>query len=253
MNGKSWAIFAGIVVVLLGGLVFFAMQGKLDVSDVPQEQLVKGTIPPEPRNGNIGDNSFGNKDHKVVLIEYGDFQCPGCFAAHSTIKEVTEKYKDQLTFVFRNMPIVSIHPNARAAAAAVEAAGLQGKYWEMNNLMYQNQQNWSNLSVTERGEEFKRYATQIGIDPNRLEQDMGSSNVAKKIDFDTAIAGRQQATETPYFFLNGERLNQYFKDGKLVDSSVDGAQQVWADPTAFENLVIRPALEKAGFKLDDIK
>lgn len=251
MNGKSWAIFAGVVVLLLGGMIYFAMQGKLDVSNVPQEQMSQGTIPAEDRNGNIADHSFGNKDHKVVLLEYGDFQCPGCGSAHKVIREVTEKYKDQLTFVFRNMPIVSLHPNSRAAASAAEAAGRQGKYWEMHNLLYESQQDWSALSASDRGTKFKEYATQLGINADQLEKDIADPATAKKIDFDIAIAGRQQATETPVFFLNGKKLDQSFKDGKIVESSDKDARQVWSDPTALEDLVIRPALKEAGFTLKE--
>ena len=159
MNGKSWAIFSAIVVVLLGAMVYFAMQGRLDVSDVPQEQVTHGSIAAEERNGNIADHRFGNDSHKVVLLEYGDYQCPACASANATVQEIKEKYKDKLTFVFRNLPLVSIHPNARAAASAAEAAGLQGKYWEMHNLLYDNQDSWGSLSVSERGDRLKSFAS----------------------------------------------------------------------------------------------
>src|SRR4051812_16240717 len=118
MSGKGWIIFGAICVVLFGGLVFWSGRDRVDVSSVDTNKIQ----PASSDSGNIGDHVFGNKDAKVVLMEYGDFQCPGCGSAHPTVKALSEKYKDQLAFVFRNFPLTSIHPNARAAAAAVETA-----------------------------------------------------------------------------------------------------------------------------------
>ena len=135
MTGKTWIIFVAVVVVLFGGLIIWSQKDKLDVAKVNTSKIQPATV----QSGNIADHVFGNKNAKVVLIEYGDYQCPGCGSVYPTVKTVTEKYKDNLAFVFRNFPLTNIHPNARAAAAAAETAGLMGKYWEMHDILYENQ------------------------------------------------------------------------------------------------------------------
>jgi len=92
---------------------------------------------------------LGNENSKVILINYGDFQCSGCAGVHPIVKNITEKYKDKIKFIFRNF-ILSYHTNAKAAAAAAEAAGLQGKYWEMHDLIYESQPSWESLNVEDR-------------------------------------------------------------------------------------------------------
>jgi protein-disulfide isomerase len=102
------------------------------------------------QDGGIADHVFGKVGSKVTLIEYGDYQCPPCGAMFPVVKDVTEYYQNQLQYVFRNFPIPSLHPNAMAAAASAEAAGLQGKYWQMHNKLYDTQSDWSDLSATDR-------------------------------------------------------------------------------------------------------
>ena len=132
MNGRTWAVFIVIVVAVIGGMVYMARQDKLDVSDVGKDKAA-GVLAAEDRNGNIEEHVLGKKDAKVVIVEYGDYQCPGCSTAAPKAKAVAEKYKDNVALIFRNFPIATIHPNARAAAAAAEAAGFQGKFWEMHD------------------------------------------------------------------------------------------------------------------------
>ena len=114
-------MFVAVCVVLLGGLVWVSQGAKIDVSNVNTFSVLAG----EERNGNIADHVHGKSDSKVIIYEYGDYQCPGCKAAFPTLKTVYEKYQDKVGFVFRNFPLSSIHANARSAASAAEAAGLQ--------------------------------------------------------------------------------------------------------------------------------
>src|SRR5690606_20420980 len=117
----------------------------------------------EERNGQIGDNVLGNPDAKVVIFEYGDYQCPGCASAAPILDEVTQKYSDNVALVYRHFPLSTIHPNARAAAAAAEAAGLQDKYWQMHNKLYASQNEWGNLSGAQRTDMFEVYARELGL------------------------------------------------------------------------------------------
>jgi protein-disulfide isomerase len=208
VSKRAWIIFAGICVLILGSLIYVSSQGRVDVSKVDANAVQPAAL----TSGNIADHTFGKPDGKVMLIEYGDFQCPGCGSAHPTIKELTEKYKDQLSFVFRNFPITNIHPNARAAAAAVEAAGLQGKYWEMHDKVYENQSSWSNLSASERTPFFINYASELGLSSDTFKTDMTSDAVSKKINFDQALGKKAGADATPTFFLNGKKLGNEWSD-----------------------------------------
>lgn len=204
MSAKAWIIFGVICVVLFGGLVIWSGRDRVDVSNVDTNKVQSAS----ENSGNIADHVFGNATSKVVFVEYGDFQCPGCGSAHPTVKAVTEKYKDQVAFVFRNFPLTQIHPNARAAAAAVETAGKQGKYWEMHNLMFETQSEWSDASSSERGNLFAGYAEQIGLDGDAFTTMLSdeSTSINRKINFDIAIGRKLNVSSTPTFYLNGSKL-----------------------------------------------
>jgi protein-disulfide isomerase len=219
MNKVGWIIFGAIVVAVLGGLIAYSRLTNPS-ANVTEAEL-NSVIAASDTNGNIADHVFGLPESKVVLIEYGDFQCTSCGGAHPQIKDLTEEYKDRITFIFRNLPLTSIHPNARAAAAAVEAAGLQGKYWEMHNLLFESQSEWSSLSTNERTGAFSSYAESLGLDAARFTNDLNSDAVKKKISFDEALF-KQTGYEksTPTFVLNGTQVDAE-TSGKIVrgDSS----------------------------------
>lgn len=205
MSSKAWIIFVAVCVVLFGGLVIWSSRDRVDVSGVDTNKIQSAT----DASGGIGDHLYGNKDAKVVLIEYGDFQCPGCGSAHPTVKALSEKYKDQMAFVFRNFPLTSIHPNARAASAAAEAAGKQGKYWEVHNALFESQNEWSNASTSERGGIFAGYAEQAGLNKDSFSSTLTDQSVVinKKINFDIALGRKLNVSGTPTFYLNGKKLS----------------------------------------------
>ncbi len=203
MSKKTWMIFIVICVAVLGGLIFISRKDKINVDAI---DMTKATAA-SSANGNIADHVFGNKDSKVVLIEYGDFQCPACGSAYPIIKEVTDNYKDKVAFIFRNNPLTAIHPNARAGSAAAEAAGLQGKYWDMHDALYENQTNWSSAAVDKRTDMFVAYASQIGVkDKEKFKKDMESKAVNDKIDFDLALGKRVPVSGTPTILLNNKKI-----------------------------------------------
>lgn len=227
MNKKAWLIFAGVCVVLIGGLVYLSGKNRIDVSSIDGNK----PLPAVEQSGDIADHVFGKVDSKVVLVEYGDFQCPGCGNAHPIVRMLSEKYKDQMAFVFRNFPLTNIHPNARAAAATAEAAGLQGKYWEVHNQLFETQSTWTNMNSTERTDFFKSVAKGYSLDGEKFEADLVSEAVNKKINYDRALAGKANVTSTPTFFLNG----------------ADVADDVWSDAKKFEDLIVAE-LTKQGIK-----
>lgn len=219
MSKKAWIIFASACIVLLAGLIYVSSKDKVDVSKVNADKIQSASA----QSGNIGDHVFGKKDSKVVFIEYGDFQCPGCGSAYPTIKDVTEKYKGQVAFIFRNFPLTSLHPNAKAAAAAAEAAGLQGKYWEMHNALYANQSSWENLNTSQRTDYFASYAKNFGLDANKFKTDMASTKVNQKINYDLAIGKKIGVNATPTLYLNGKAVTQdtWQEEAKLDKAFVD--------------------------------
>lgn len=202
MGTKGWIIFVSAAVLVLGGLVYFSQQGKVNVDDYDTAGVIAG----DDTNGGIGDRVYGDPASKVVLVEYGDYQCPGCKTAYPIVKTVTEKYKGQIAFVFRNFPLTSAHPNARAAAATVEAAGQQGKFWEMHDKIYEQQDDWKNASTNDRSGVFRSLAEDIGLDVSKYDTDVASSEIAKKINFDLALGRKDKISGTPSFFLNGKAL-----------------------------------------------
>lgn len=216
MNKVGWIIFGVAIVGLLGGLIAYSRLSNpsADVSSVDTNSIIAAS----DQNGQIADHVFGNTDSKVVLVEYGDFQCPSCGGAHPQIKEVTEEYKDKVLFIFRNFPLTTIHPNARAAAGAVEAAGLQGKYWEMHNIVFENQGEWESLSGTQRTDKFTSYAVDLGLNKDTFLKDIAGSNVNQKISFDQALGKKLSVSATPSFYLNGKAL-----DEKVSSSIVQGS------------------------------
>lgn len=211
MNKTGWIIFSAVVVLLIGGLVAYTRitNPPLDVSNVDANTVLAATAD----SGDIADHTKGQSDGKILLVEYGDFQCPSCAGAHSNVNALMEEYGDSTTFVFRNFPLTTIHPNARAAAAVAEAAGLQGKYWEMYDTLFSSQNSWSNLSATERTGVFNGYAQSLDLDLERFTADVAAANVSKKITFDQAIGKKAGAEATPAFYLNGEKLDEAAANG----------------------------------------
>lgn len=245
MTKQTWIIFAAIVVVLFGGLIFFSNKNQIDVSNVNLRDI----LPATNQSGDIADHVSGNTKSKVVLVEYGDYQCPYCGQAYPTIKALTDKYKDQLAFVFRNYPITNLHPNAKAAAAAAEAAGLQGKYWEMHDKLYTSQNEWSDLSTSDRTEAFASYARGLGLDVDKFKSDMGSDAVNQKINFDLALGKKAKVSGTPTYVLDGKTVDEYVLDGKIVPSGTKGADLIWGHQDLFDKLIIQPELKKYNIAL----
>lgn len=213
MNRNSWIIFGAACVIFLGALVVFSQKDKIDVSAVDTSKIQ----PASEQNGNIAEHTRGKAGSKVVLTEYGDFQCPYCEQAYPNVKKINEKYDDRITFVFRNFPLTQMHPNAKAAASAAEAAGLQGKYWEMNDKLY-SVRTWVDAPTDKRTNIFIDYAKAIGVkDIDKFKADMGDTFIAKKIRFDIAIADKDGVSGTPAFFLNGKQV-----EDKVSGSVING-------------------------------
>lgn len=163
-----------------------------------------------PTNGGSGtaqasSHTYGNTDSEVVLIEYGDFECPACAQYFPLVSQIKEKYKDDITFQFRHFPLVQIHRNAMASHRAAEAAAMQGKFWEMHDLLYQQQDAWKNESNPART--FEGYAQSIGLDVEKFKTDVASAAANDAINADIKEGQNAGANSTPTFVLNGKKID----------------------------------------------
>jgi protein-disulfide isomerase len=172
------------------------------------------------------DHTRGNPDAKVTLIEYGDFECPACGAYEPLVEQLYQQYKGQVLFVFRNFPLYQIHPFAMIGAQAAEAANLQGQYWQMHDLLYSKQAQWTadtTLSPADVvSKYFNGYAQSLGLNVTQFDTDINSSGVKAKVQADLVLGNAAQIDHTPTFFIN---LTQIANPSSLQDfqSVVDAA------------------------------
>lgn len=145
----------------------------------------------------------GTESAKVTIVEFGDFQCPACASASPIIKKIIEEYKDKVYFVFRNFPL-PMHANAPLSAEAAYAAGLQGKFWEMNELLYASQLEWSEKSSGEAKKIMQSYAQELELDTVKFNQDLDSNAGAAKIQKDQNDGYKLGVNSTPTFYINGQ-------------------------------------------------
>jgi protein-disulfide isomerase len=145
------------------------------------------------------DHIQGPIDAPIALVEYGDYQCPYCGTADSVIKEIRERLGDRLCFAFRNFPL-TMHPYAEHAAEAAEAAGAQGKFWEMHDILFENQEALEDDALA-------RYAGALGLDARRLMNEVLNGTHAARVREDLRSGARGDVNGTPTFFINGQRYD----------------------------------------------
>ena len=191
-------------------------------------------IEKDERNGNIGDNIEGNRDAKVMIIEYADFQCPGCAATFPYLSEVVEEYQGKVGLIFRNF-ILSYHKNGTSSAYAANAAALQGYWHPFAKLLFQNQAEWEDLGPDKRDQKFKQYFEQASNhqgDATKFLNDMNSEAVKKKVKADMAIARLVKIDLTPTILVNNKKITDIsvkesdFKKNlhRLIDQALKEAQ-----------------------------
>lgn len=208
----SSKIFKGVLIALIlglfAGLFFLTRQGSQTIDNPFEISSI--------------DNVKGNADAKITLIEYSDFQCPACANYYPLIKQLTTDFPNDVRIVYRHFPLTSIHPLAIPSAQVSEAAARQNRFWEMHDLLFQNQTNWVN--DPKPMEKFKEYARILNLDMNQFEKDFNSKQTKRKISTDRLLANRLELRGTPTFFLNGEKiqnLNAYEDLKKLIEEKLN--------------------------------
>jgi protein-disulfide isomerase len=188
-----FVIIAAVLVVAVGaGVLMFR-------SSQPQPLTT-----PTPAGGSVASSNVAPSKGAVMIDEYGDYQCPPCGGLHPIIKTLKGEYGDRIQFAFHHFPIIQLHPHALEASYAAAAAGFQGKFWEMHNLLYESQSEWSQLG------DFRptliNFARQLGLDVPRFTRDMDGLQVVTVVSEDTQRGAALGVNSTPTLFINGQMI-----------------------------------------------
>ena len=191
-------ILAVLIIAAAGG--YWMYQNARSGNQTPQTTTTTEIAPPPTANAPTNTEPRA----VVVIEEFGDYQCPPCGNLHPHMTAIKKDYGERIRFVFHHFPLTTIHANASMAAEAAVAAGYQGKFWEMHNLLYDNQKAWS--EVPDLQPVVTSFARTIGLDLNRFLTDMKSPRTASTIASDVDQAMRRGVDSTPTIFIDGEKI-----------------------------------------------
>lgn len=183
-------------------LIVFAVIAMMWLSEKATPSGVGPVLSEEIAGALSTDRVKGAESAKVTIIEYSDFECPACAAAAPLIKDLLSEYGNDVRFVYRHFPLPS-HRNSEVAAYAAEAAGEQGKFFEMHDLLFEKQDEWRAGDPTGK---FREYAALLGLDTEKFVVDMNSGEVKSKVAADKASAYGARINATPTFFVNGKSI-----------------------------------------------
>lgn len=191
MNTKTIIIFIVVTLGILmgvGGLLWqFGEQANKPIEDV------------------AGSMRHYKGEGEIVVVEFSDFQCPACLSIQAPLKEMLSQYDGEVKLVYRHFPLVSIHPNATIAAWASEAADLQGKFFEMHDILFERQSEWA--KETDPTSMFEKYALELELDGEKFMSDLKSQEVKDRVSEDILASSRYRLSGTPSFFVNGIKVD----------------------------------------------
>ena len=174
------------------------------------------------------DHTLGLKSAAATLVEYGDYECPYCRELHPLIQELLKR-TEGLCFVYRHFPINNLHPHAARAAEAVEAASSQGRFWEMHDALFEQEQTLDDKRLS-------RLATKAGLDMERYEREMGKGDYRGKVEEDfKAALYQERVTGTPTLYLNGLRLSRIHSIEELLSAVIEAGASLKADSHEHSN------------------
>jgi len=188
-------IFAVIIIAIILIALGIASHSSVSTKDLPI--LLVGKV-------GSTDRWEGNNLSSVLIVEYSDYQCPACAAYNTLVVKAVQNKGSQFQFVYRNFPLKLIHAHAVESAQAAEAAGLQGKFWEMHDLLFERQTEWESAGNVETI--FVTYANQLGLNSTQFITDLHSPAVAAKVENDYLSGTRYNIQATPTFYINGQPL-----------------------------------------------
>jgi protein-disulfide isomerase len=207
----SLVIFSFLLGMLTNKVIYLQQAANNPTVGGPIQQAAVPTPPPVVKDLSAGKLPVqGNKNAKVTIVEFSDFQCPFCKKFFDdSMQQIMDKYvkTGKVKFAYRHYPLITIHPNAQKAAEASECANEQGKFWEYHDLLFQNQDTWSPLPAADANAKFLEYATEnLGLNSSNFQSCLESGKYKKNVETDIADAAKAQADSTPTIFVNGNRL-----------------------------------------------
>lgn len=215
MSKRTWII---LIILIVGVFGFFIISSKKESGEkVDGNASING----DPKEIVSTDHQRGSTTKKVVLIEYLDLQCPGCGQLNPSMQEIMKDYNDTVTFVHRVFPLSDIHRNAVAGARAVEAAANQGKFFEMEDKLFENQSSWESLSTAKAQTVFEDYAKELGLNTDTFKKDFASAETLDKINVSRTKGDKMGVTGTPTIFINGEKIT--FQSPSDIRTKLDDA------------------------------
>ncbi len=203
-------------IIIAGGLTIFGIS-KL-ISQTPDDNNLTASVLMA-----ITDTDWvkGNKQSNITLIEYSDFQCPACRGYYPILKQLSQDFGDDINFVYRHFPLKQLHPKAESAARAAETAGLQNKFWEMHDMIFENQEIWSNKRNVK--EIFISYATTLNLNIEQFKNDLDSKDIKERVDDDYQGGVKLNIRSVPSFFLEGKKLTNprtYEEFKNLIEGAI---------------------------------
>ncbi|MCB9790174.1 thioredoxin domain-containing protein [Candidatus Nomurabacteria bacterium] len=190
---KPVLIVVGLSVV---GLLFVVLLGSSGGSKQKVDDGILKTAV------SVGDKARGKLDSKVVVTEFADFQCPACKTFSPVLQQLFDEYGDRVAFQYRHFPLLSIHPNANEAARAAQVAATEGKFWEMHDLLYERQSDWSKVSGSDAGEIFADYAEELDINRDSFVEAYNSEEIIGIVNSELDQANELRLEGTPTVFVN---------------------------------------------------
>ena len=185
----------GLGAIAAGAMLYRAQQ-RVALAPATATAAIETT---DTKRGAKAPPTRGNPQAKITIEEFADFQCPPCAALAHNMHKFEEDYRGQLRIVFRHYPLAN-HKNARPAALAAEAAGAQGRFWEMHDLLYKEQSAWA--AAADAVPLFSAYAGTLGLDVARFTTDMQNKQLSARVEADQARAAARGVSQTPTVFLN---------------------------------------------------
>lgn len=207
-----WVAGVGAIILIIGGLIMLVSS--------PSSTNINQIANVAPVSAKDITNSQNKA--KVTLIEYSDFQCPACAAYHPIVTQLLTEYEGKIYFVYRIFPLTRIHPNAKISSRAAYAAYKQNKFFEMSDLLFNGQKDWS--SESDPSGIFIDYAKSLKLDAKKFEDDMNSDEAKKYVDDSENQATSEGINSTPTFILNGVKIKNptgYDEFKKLIENELN--------------------------------
>jgi protein-disulfide isomerase len=216
-----FAIVAAVALIALGSgaILYRAKRQQQQLRPIPEDKALSETT--DAKSVHIR----GNPNAPVTLEEFGDFQCPPCGSFATYSEQLLKEYDSRLRIVFRNFPLPA-HEHAREAALAAEAAGMQGHFWEMYDVLYREQVFWSYAPNTR--ELFESYAGTIGLNLDQFKKDMDGEKAKERVDSDHALGDSLGVKVTPALFINNEPLDPKDKNPEGLRAAIKAALEAKA-------------------------